>query len=234
MYNSQFCEGKYEKLSFKHQRKWRLIESIGDIRWMKQFFRNYQDFYSNLYCKAGPLLKSTFFVIFFAGKVIPESTRYVPLGFQTKGSSFALLMMTKCNTRLSLCACGIKFVQFNSSFKSSYKSKALTNPIFIYYSYCRDTTEIEGKKLATCLRSTAGLLLLLYFLTFRFTNPHSHDTVQAIHPQVSFWLGKFILPSPKWHIVGRFASAERQAHLTSCITISGSQLSFKANMIMNW
>ena len=127
----------------------------------------------------------------------------------------------------------IKFVEFNSSFKSSYQSKALINRIFIYYSYCRDTTEIKGEKLATCLRSTAGLLLLLYFLTFRFTNPHSHDTVQAIHPQVSLWWGKFILPSPKWHMVRCFAFAERQAHLTSCITISASQLSFKANKIMN-
>ena len=141
---------------------------------MKQLIRNYQDFYSKHFCN------------FFTGKVIPESTRYISLGFQTKGSSFALLMMTKCNTRLSLFACGIKFVQFNSSFKASYKSKTLINRIFIYCSYCRDTTEIEGKKLATCLRSTAGLLLLLYFLTFRFTNPHSQDTVQAIHPQVSF------------------------------------------------
>ena len=154
---------------------------------MKQFFRNYQDFYSNLYCKAGPLLKSTFFVILFYRK--GHSRKYQIHIFRISDTRFFICITNDDKmqyTRLSLFACGIKFVQFNSSFKASYKSKALINRIFIYYSYCRDTTEIEGKKLATCLRSTAGLLLLLYFLTFRFTNPHSQDTVQAIHPQVSF------------------------------------------------
>ena len=66
------------------------------------------------------------------------------------------------------------------------QSKVL-NRILIHILFCRDTTEKEEKKLATCLRSTAGLFLLLYFLKFSFINPHSQDTIQAIHPQVSFY-----------------------------------------------
>ena len=66
------------------------------------------------------------------------------------------------------------------------QSKVL-NRLLIHILFCRDTTEKEEKKLATCLRSTAGLFLLLYFLKFSFTNPHSQDTIQAIHPQVSFY-----------------------------------------------
>ena len=90
---------------------------------------------------------------------------------------------------VSVCMLNIKLIQFNSSFKSSYQSKAL-NRILIHILFCRDTTEKEEKKLATCLRSTAGLFLLLCFLTFSFTSPHSHDTVQTIHPQVSFDITK--------------------------------------------
>ena len=78
MRSSQFCVEKYGKLSSKHQREGKLIENIEDIRWMKQPFRNFQDFYrnKNLYCKAGSLL---------TGQIIPESTRYVPL---TKDTAF--------------------------------------------------------------------------------------------------------------------------------------------------
>ena len=66
------------------------------------------------------------------------------------------------------------------------QSKVL-NRILIHILFCRDTTEKEDKKLPTCLPSTAGLFLLLYFLKVSFTNPHSQDTIQAIHLQVSFY-----------------------------------------------
>ena len=47
MYNNQFCEVKYEKLSFKHQREWKLIENMKDLRSMEKPFRNFPDFYKN-------------------------------------------------------------------------------------------------------------------------------------------------------------------------------------------
>ena len=51
-----------------------------------------------IYCKAGPLLKS----IFFTGKIIPESTRYVPNKLKIQNSIRICFHLTRCNVCLRI------------------------------------------------------------------------------------------------------------------------------------
>ena len=68
---------------------------------MEKPFRNFPDFFKNRnlnLLQGWPLLKSTF----FTGKIIPESTRYVPNKLKIQNSIRVCVHLTRCNVCLRI------------------------------------------------------------------------------------------------------------------------------------
>ena len=68
---------------------------------MEKPFRNFPDFFKNRnlnLLQGWPLLKSTF----FTGKIIPESTRYVPNKLKIQNSIRICFHLTRCNVCLRI------------------------------------------------------------------------------------------------------------------------------------